>query len=192
MCNCKINKMRKIILINLAIVLSGALNAQGKYFTRDGHIDFFSSTSIEDIKANNNKVTCVLDAETGEIEFAVLMKAFEFKKALMEEHFNENYVESEKFPKSKFQGKILNIEDVDFTKDGVYEVSVKGSLSIHGESHEVETQGLIEVKGEEVKTFAEFHVSPEDYNIEISGVVRDKIAKDLLITVDVLLKPFKR
>ena len=176
----------------MALLLCGALSAQGKYFTRDGHIDFFSSTTLEDIKANNNKVTCVLDAETGEIEFAILMKAFEFKKALMEEHFNENYVESEKFPKSKFQGKILNIEDVDFTVDGTYEVGVKGNLTIHGETNEVEALGLIEVKGEEVKTFAEFHVSPEDYNIEIPGVVRDKIAKELLITVDVILKPFKR
>ena len=184
--------MKKIILINIALLLCGALSAQGKYFTRDGHIDFFSSTALEDIKANNNKVTCVLDAETGEIEFAVLMKAFEFKKALMEEHFNENYVESEKFPKSKFQGKILNITEIDFGMDGVYEVNIKGVLSIHGESNEVEVTGLIEVQGEELKTFSEFHVSPEDYNIEIPGVVRDKIAKELLITVDVLLKPFKR
>lgn len=173
-------------------MLAGLLSGQGKYFTRDGHIDFFSSTSIEDIKANNNKVTCVLDAETGEIEFAVLMKAFEFKKALMEEHFNENYVESEKYPKSKFQGKILNIGEVDFTKDGSYDVSVAGVLTIHGESHEVDAIGMIEVKGEDVITFSEFHVSPEDYNIEIPGIVRDKIAKELLITVEVLLKPFKR
>ena len=184
--------MKKIILINLDIVLSGALSAQGKYFTRDGHIDFFSSTSIEDIKANNNKVTCVLDAETGEIEFAVLMKAFEFKKALMEEHFNENYVESEKFPKSKFKGMIINIGEVDFAKDGSYDVAVEGVLTIHGESNEVEAIGIIKVKGEDIVTFSEFHVSPEDYNIEIPGVVRDKIAKELLITVEALLKPFNR
>jgi len=111
---------------------------------------------------------------------------------LMEEHFNENYVESEKFPKSKFQGKILNIAEVDFSKDGEYEVSIIGVLTIHGESNEIEATGLIEVQGEDLKTFSEFHVSPEDYNIEIPGVVRDKIAKELLITVDVLLKPFKR
>jgi hypothetical protein len=184
--------MKNILSICLAILFTSLLSAQGKYFTRDGHIDFFSSTSVEDIIANNNKITCVLDSESGELEFAVLMKAFEFKKALMEEHFNENYVESEKFPKSNFTGKILNIEEVDFTTDGLFEVRVKGDLTIHGETNEVETEGVIEVKGEDLKAFAEFHVSPEDYNIEIPGVVRDKIAKELLITVDVLLKPFKR
>jgi len=184
--------MKKLILIISTILITGGINAQDKYFTRDGHIDFFSSTSVEDIKANNNKVTCVLDAETGDMEFAVLMKAFEFKKALMEEHFNENYVESEKFPKSTFKGKILNIGEIDFTKDGSFPAVVNGNLTIHGESHEVDAKGTIDIKGEDVRVLSEFHVSPEDYNIEIPGVVREKIAKELLITVDVVLKPFKR
>jgi len=184
--------MRKIILISITFLLTGVLSAQGKYFTRDGHIDFFSSTAVEDIKANNNKVTSVLDAETGEIEFAVLMKAFEFKKALMEEHFNENYVESEKFPKSTFKGKLRNINDVDFTRDGVYPVVVSGDLTIHGETQKIDTEGTIEVIGEDLKVFSELHVSPEDYNIKIPGVVRENIAKELLITVDVNLKPFNR
>lgn len=184
--------MKKILIFTALILFAGMLNAQNKYFTRDGHIDFFSSTSVEDIKANNNKVTCVLDAETGDVEFAVLMKAFEFKKALMEEHFNENYVESEKFPKSKFKGKILNINEIDFTKDGSYPVDVKGELSIRGKTNQLDANGTIDIKGEDVRVFSEFHVSPEDYNIEIPGVVREKIAKELLITVDVVLTPFKR
>jgi hypothetical protein len=173
-------------------MFSGMLNAQGKYFTRNGHIDFFSSTSVEDIKANNNKVTCVLDAETGDVEFAVLMMAFEFKKALMEEHFNENYVESEKYPKSNFKGQIINIEEIDFSVDGVFRAEVEGELSIHGETHEVIALGTLEIINGEVKIYSEFHVFPEDYNIEIPGVVRDKIAEELLITVDVLLEPFNR
>lgn len=184
--------MKKILIFSVAIIFAGVLNAQGKYFTRDGHIDFFSSTSVEDIKANNNKVTCVLDSESGDIEFAVLMKAFEFKKALMEEHFNENYVESEKFPKSNFKGTISNINEIDFTLDGLYPVEVAGDLTIHGETNEIIIKGVIEVKGADLKAFSEFHVSPEDYNIEIPGIVRDKIAKELLITVDVILKPFNR
>ncbi len=184
--------MKKVLIFSVAILLTGILNAQGKYFTRDGHIDFFSTTAIEDIKADNNKVTSILDTETGDIEFAVLMKAFEFKKALMEEHFNENFVESEKFPKSTFKGKMLNISEIDFSKDEIYRVVVKGILAIHGESHEVEANGTLEVSGENLKVFSELHISPEDYNIEIPGLVRDKIAKELLITVDILLKPFKR
>jgi polyisoprenoid-binding protein YceI len=173
-------------------MLHGMLKAQGKFFTRNGHIDFFSSTSVEDIKAYNNKVTCVLDAETGAIEFAVLMVAFEFKKALMEEHFNENYVESEKYPKSKFKGHIVNINEINFSKNGSFSALVEGELTIHGETQEVSSKGTIEIIDDDVKLYSEFHVSPEDYNIEIPGVVREKIAKELLITVDILLVPFNR
>jgi gamma-glutamylcyclotransferase (GGCT)/AIG2-like uncharacterized protein YtfP len=185
--------MKNLMIICLTLLIySGTLNAQGKYFTRDGHIVFFSSTSIEDIKANNNKVTCVLDAESGDIEFAVLMVAFEFKKALMEEHFNENYVESEKYPKSNFKGQILNIKEVDFSSEGSFPVLVEGQLTIHGETREVSAKGTLEIINEKVKVYSEFHVSPEDYNIEIPGVVREKIATELLITVDILLAPFNR
>jgi len=134
----------------------------------------------------------VIDKESGEIEFAVLMKAFKFKKALMEEHFNENYVESEKYPKSKFKGKILNIQEVDFSKDGSFPVVVKGQLTLHGETKEVETKGTLDINGDEVQINAAFHLSPEDFAIEIPGIVREKIAKELLITVDALLKPFNR
>ena len=185
--------MKNVQIISLTLLMfSGMLNAQGKYFTRNGHIDFFSSTSVEDIKANNNKVTCVLDSETGDIEFAVLMMAFEFKKALMEEHFNENYVESEKYSKSKFKGKIVNINEIDFTKDGSFPALVEGELSIHGETQVISTEGTLEIIDGDVKIYSEFHVSPEDYNIEIPGVVREKIAEELLITIDILLEPFNR
>ncbi|RLD65152.1 MAG: YceI family protein [Bacteroidetes bacterium] len=184
--------MKKIFLLIVVLSISGITSAQGKYFTRDGHIDFFSSTSVEDIKANNNKVTCILDAETGNIEFAVLMKAFEFKKALMEEHFNENYVESEKYPKSKFKGNIQNIDDIDFSKDGSYEVDVVGQLMIHGETNDVSAKGTINITEGNVKVFSEFQIVLEDYKIEIPGVVEDKIAKALLITIDATMKPFNR
>jgi hypothetical protein len=185
--------MKNLMIICLTLLIySGTLKAQDKYFTRDGHIVFSSSTSVEDIKANNNKVTCVLDAKSGDVEFAVLMVAFEFKKALMEEHFNENYVESETYPKSKFKGRILNIKEVDFSKDGSFPVLVEGQLTIHGETRQVSAKGTLDIIKENIKINSEFHVSPEDYNIEIPGVVREKIAKELLITVDILLAPFNR
>ena len=184
--------MKNIFLVGIAILIAQGINAQGKYFTRDGHIDFFSSTPVEDIRANNNKVTCVLDTETGNIEFSVLMKAFEFKKALMEEHFNENYVESEQFPKALFKGKIINIKKVDFSKKGVYPVAVEGKLTIHGITHDIKLNGNIEITDDGLKTKSEFIVSPEDYGIEIPGIVKEKISSELVITVDALLKPFPR
>jgi hypothetical protein len=184
--------MKHLILVVLLFTSVYPAFAQGKYFTRTGHIDFFSTTPVEDIKANNNSVTCVLDAETGNIEFAVLMKAFEFKKALMEEHFNENYVESETYPKSKFAGKVLNLREIDLTKEGSYPAVVEGELSLHGITKKVTAKGTMDVVGEDISVSSKFVIKPEDYDIKIPGVVRDKIAEELEISVDVLLKPFKK
>lgn len=183
--------MKQIIIVGL-VLFSSVLNAQDKYFTRSAHIDFFSTTPVEDIKANNNSVTCVLDSETGAIEFAVLMKAFEFKKALMEEHFNENYVESEKFPKAKFVGSVVNVAEIDFSKEGSYPALVEGELTLHGVTQSVTSKGTIEVTGDAIIAKASFNLAPEDYDIKIPGVVRDKIAKEMLISVDAELKPFNR
>src|SRR5260221_14307137 len=90
------------------IFFSAFSNAQGKYYTKDGKISFFSATSVENISAVNKNVVCLLDSKTGDLQFAVLLKGFEFKKALMQEHFNSDYVESDKFPKSEFKGQITN------------------------------------------------------------------------------------
>lgn len=158
--------------------------AQDKYFTKTGQISFFSSTPMENIEAHNTKATSVLDAKSGKMEFATLMKAFEFKKALMEEHFNENYVESAKYPKAFFSGTITNLKDVNFQKDGTYKVNVKGNLTLHGVTKEVEAPGTITVQNGEVKGISTFTVSPEDFKIEIPKLVRDKIAKQIKITVN--------
>src|SRR4030042_6695880 len=107
--------MKHLSLIILFLTLFFAANAQ-KYMTKNGYIGFFSHTPLEDIKADNNQVASVLDISTGEIVFQVLIKSFHFEKTLMEEHFNENYMESDKFPKSTFTGKIINLSSVDFSK----------------------------------------------------------------------------
>lgn len=188
-------KAKNIVLgIILLVFLSGGISiqAQDNYFTRDAYISFFSSTPLEDIKAVNENVTCIIDATSGKIEVAALMKAFQFKKALMEEHFNENYVESEKFPKATFIGQINNINDMNLKQDGVYPANVDGTLTIHGESKQIASTGNIEVKNGKIILNSEFKISPEDYRIDIPGVVRDKIAKDLLITFKAELAPFNR
>lgn len=100
-----------------------------KYFTRTAHIDFYSHTPIEDIKADNHSSSLVLDASTGQIEVSCAIKAFEFEKALMQEHFNENYMESGKYPNAIFKGKIEDIASVAFTKDGTYTVNATGKLT---------------------------------------------------------------
>jgi polyisoprenoid-binding protein YceI len=175
--------MKKIIVPIIFLFAFITINAQ-KYITKNGHIDFYSHTSIEDIKADNNQVASILDISSGEIVFQVLMKSFHFERSLMEEHFNENYVESEKYPKSTFTGSITDLESVDFQKKGKYEVMVKGELSMHGESKEISSKGFIEVTDNGIIASSKFIIKPEDYNISIPGVVREKIAKEIEVSIN--------
>ena len=176
--------MKKIILIVSAFFLLKTTFAQKKYFTKTGNVSFSAGTAIENIDGINKSTTCVFDVATGNIQFAILVKGFEFKSALMMEHFNENYMESDKYPKSLFTGKITNIDKVNFQKDGTYPVTVKGALEIHGVKKDVETTGTFKVAGETVIATADFSVALEDYKIEIPGLVKDKISKTAKIQVN--------
>src|SRR6478752_4770413 len=109
----------KCVLISVAVLLfAGFAKAQNKFFTKSGKISFYSKAAIEDIEAINKTITVVMDIQTGEFQFSVHMRGFEFRKALMQEHFNENYMESDKYPKSDFKGIIINHSDIDFKKNG--------------------------------------------------------------------------
>mgnify|MGYP000471721520 CR=1 FL=1 len=183
--------MKKITLLIAIFLVANSLIAQ-KYFTKTGHISFFSTTPVEDIKADNYQSSSVINFENGDIVFSVLMKGFEFEKALMQEHFNEKYVESDEFPKTKFTGNIKNFETVNLSKNGAYEVEVEGKMTLHGVSKEVSTNGTLVVKYGLVSGKADFVLAPEDYEINIPAMVRDKIAKTVTITVDMEYKEFKR
>lgn len=164
--------------------LSGAVRSQDLYMTRTGQISFFSKTSMENIDAINNEVTSVLNTKTGELAFAVLIKSFRFEKALMEEHFNENYMESSRFPKSTFSGKILNLSDIDFGKDGTYRASVEGDLTIHGVKKKVSSQGEVQIARGKIVALADFVVSLKDYDIKVPSLVADKIAESIEVKVN--------
>lgn len=170
-------------LLLLALTISG-VSAQ-KYITKTGHIRFFSSTPMENIEAHNHQVNAALDAETGDLVFRVLMKSFQFEKALMQEHFNENYVESTKFPNSTFKGKITNIKDVDFTKNGKYQVNLEGDLTIKDATKKINEKGTLEVNGEKVKGLSTFNLVLNDYNIKIPNTVANNISKSIRIDVDI-------
>ena len=173
-----------MVMLSFVFCFVSNIEAQ-KLFTRTGHISFSSEAPLETIEASNHKVTCVLDGATGKMEFAVLIKAFQFEKALMQEHFNENYMESDKFPKAKFKGAISNMNEVDLTKDGVYKVTVNGELTIHGISQTVTTIGQLKVENGQLKATANFSVLVADHKIEIPAVVRDNIAKEVEIKVSI-------
>lgn len=190
----KINStMFKKNLYTLAafVLLSAAANAQGRYFTKTGTVDFFSKATLEDIEARNNTVTAVLDAKTGALQFSVPMKGFEFEKKLMQEHFNENYVESGKYPTATFKGAVGNNSAVNYTKDGIYNVNVKGKLTLHGVTKDVEAPGTVKVEGGKVSAASTFVIKLSDYNIAIPAVVKDKISNSIKINVDTRLEPLK-
>lgn len=180
--------MKRIILSLAIIALCITLNAQ-KFITKTGYIGFFSHTPIEDIKADNNQVASVLDVSTGEVVFQVLVKSFKFEKALMEEHFNENYLESDKYPRSTFKGKITNLSSVDFSKPGKYNGTVEGDLNLHNVTKKITVSVVIEVVNDGINASSKFTITPEDYNITIPQVVRQNIAKTFDVTVNMNYKP---
>ena len=192
--NCITSKY-KVMKIICVLVLVGAMTLQlsaQKYFTRDGKISFSSAAPLENIEAVNNKVSSILNVETGEMEFAVLIKSFHFEKALMEEHFNENYMESTKYPKAIFKGKISNLSDVNFSANGSYRVSISGDMTIHGVTKPLETSGMINVSSADIHATSDFDITVADYNIEIPKVVRDNIAKIVQVHVEIQYKPLEQ
>jgi len=178
--------MKKLTLAALALFLMNSADAQ-RYMTRTGRITFFSSTPIENIEAINNEASSVLNAATGELVFQVPIRSFKFEKALMQEHFNENYMESDKFPKAEFHGKVADISSVNFRKDGVYPAQVTGKLTIHGVTRDVATAGTLTIKGNSAVAAAKFKVRPADYDIKIPSVVAGKIAEEIEVTVNSVL-----
>ncbi len=184
--------MRKIILFCILFCgISHMANAQ-KYFTRTGSIKFYSNAPLEKIEGHNQNVTSVFDINSGRIEFAVLIKAFQFEKALMQEHFNENYLESSKFPKSSFKGQIINYQDLDFSKNGIYPVKVKGDLTIHGVTHTIQTEGKFVVKNGAISAQSIFIVTVANYKIKIPRIVRENIAKTVKVTVNMDYEPLNK
>lgn len=179
----KFRKMKKIILASLILAAFYNAGAQENYITQEGFIRFYSHTPIEDITAENNKVGSIINAATGEMVFTLKMTDFQFEKKLMQQHFNENYVESDKFPTATFKGSITNHDQVDYTSPGSYNVNVKGDLTIHGVTNMLQTTGTIEVTRKGLKAASKFIVQPADFDIKIPGIVRNKIAKEMEVTV---------
>jgi polyisoprenoid-binding protein YceI len=178
----------KIITLFLLLTLVSFSGYSQKYMTKTGFIRFYSETPIETIQADNKQVNAALDSQTGDFVFKVLMKSFLFEKALMQEHFNENYVESDKFPNATFQGKVMNLSQVDFSKEGTYDATIEGDLTIHGVTRKISEKGSFEVKaGGKVQGKSKFMVKPADYDIKIPGAVVKNIAESIEVTVDVEL-----
>lgn len=180
--------MKKLIPLTFLLLVAFTSNAQ-KYLTREGFIKFHGSTPLENIDATTQQASSVIDASSNDIVFQVLLNSFTFEKALMQEHFNENYVESEKYPKVIFKGKITG--DVNFKEKGTYEVKITGVMTLHGVDKNISVPATIIVEKEGVKLSSEFKMAPADYDIDIPSAVENKIAKEMAVTVKCMYKLVK-
>ncbi len=184
--------MKKVFLSLIALMMTMSISAQ-KFYTKDADVAFDANSPLEKIEGKTNKGTLVIDVATGKLESAVLVKGFHFEKSLMEEHFNENYMESGKFPKAVFAGTIANFNTVNLKKEGIYPVTIAGNLTMHGVTKPVEAKGNVTVKGGALTNAkAAFKVSMADFNISIPSAVRDKIAKEAKIDMNCVLQSLSK
>lgn len=181
------NMRKTIFCLALAFMAVPAIAQQ--YLTRSARVHFFSETPFENIEATNNEVAAVLDMASGSFQVIVPIISFQFEKALMQQHFNSDYLESDKYPKAEFKGRIENLNTVNFRKDGKYPVMAAGKLSIHGVTRDVKAPGLIIVKGGSPTAEASFMVRCADYNVKIPSVVSRKIAEVIKVSFSAPMSP---
>lgn len=183
--------MIKTILLLISITFLTTQGWSQKFYTQTGYIRFFSETFIENIEAENNQSTCIVDIETGEVISKVKMKSFIFKKSLMQEHFNENYVESDKYPNAILKAKIKNLSELDFNINKKQIVILEGDLTIHNSTQAVTINGEFEKKDKDLKVQSKFIVKTADYGIKIPKIVRNNIAKEIEVSLIFNLEEFK-
>lgn len=180
--------MKKLLLSILSIAtltLMSFTSDEDRYISNKSHVKFFSSTPVEDIEAHNYKSVSTINVETGEVIFSVPMQSFEFEKALMQEHFNQKkFLHTKKYPKAKLKGKISNLESIDFSKDGSYDGTFKGKMTIRGETNPIEAKGTLLVDGESIRLESDFDLTLADYGIAFKkGKPSTNIAKTIKVTV---------
>jgi hypothetical protein len=180
--------MKKLLII-IAAVSGFTLNAQ-IYQGKDGGttVTFFSKSPLEDIEAVNKPNVVIFNSTTGDFQTKITMTGFKFKSALMQEHFNENYVESEKFPYAIFRGKIN--EKLDLTKDGEYKVTVNGTMDLHGVKKDVVVNGTVTRKGNDILVNSGFKLAIADYNIKVPSLYVQNIAEVVDVTINSTLAPY--
>ena len=173
--------IRILFLFLILIPFCGV--CQKRYYTEKAHISFFSEGVIEDITASNTKVTSILDLVNNEVAYLLNPKDFQFEKKLMQVHFNEKYMESEKFPKSSFQGKIVGLT---LSTTELQHVKAVGKLTIHGVTRDVSIPGTLQVQGKTLALKSKFTVKLVDYNIKVPQIVWHNIAQEVEVSINFL------
>ena len=193
--NIKTIIFKRNIMKKLSILLSGAVllfsfaafsQSSDKYISSKSHIKFFSTTPVEDIEANNYASISTINPKTGEVVFSVPMQSFEFKKAMMQKHFNnEHFLETKIYPKSKLKGRITNLEEIDFSKPGKYTANFEGEITIKDKTQKLKDSGTISVAANSLNLDTTFDLTLEDFGIAFDEgeKVSTKIAKSVAVTV---------
>lgn len=176
----------RLFLSVLFLVVAGSVHSQDRYYADKSLITFLSDGAIEDIKATNTAVTSILDVAQKEVAFLVKIRDFEFPKKLMQVHFNEKYLESEKYPKASFIGVI---KDFDPKKEGTQQVTASGKLSIHGVTKEITVPGTIRKSGSSFILKSKFMIRLEDYNIVIPQIIWSNVAEHVLVELNLTYIP---
>lgn len=177
--------MKKVYLYTLLMLVANLIFAQKNYTTKSGQIKFFSNTALEDVEATNNQVFCSLNTSSNKIQFAVLIKGFAFENSLMQKHFNQaEYMYSDKYPKAIFNGTIKNKASINFNKAGTYKAFVEGSLTMHGITKPIKTEGIITIATNKIILNSKFKISPTDFKI----TVPEGISNTIVVAVDCKLE----
>lgn len=179
--------MKTIQFLLVSVLFIGLAHGQEKYITKQGYISFFSHSPVEDIKADNNQVLSIIDTSNGQIAVSLLIQSFIFEKSLMQEHFNENYMESHKYPKAVFKGKIQDLGDL--TADNKT-VNIIGELTIRGITKPIETTAEIKKLDNNIVLNGDFLVEVKDYNIKIPSIVANNIAKTIKVSFELVHQPY--
>ena len=178
----------KQTLFSLLVFVALQTNAQ-RFMTKTGAIDFGATGAIEKIEGSNKSVACLLDSKSGSLDFIIQIKSFVFEKQLMQEHFNENYMESTKFPKAKFKGTIEGFKKEMLTAP-VANIKITGVLNVHGVDKTIMVPGTIGLLDGKLVATSKYKVTPEDFGIAIPSLVRDKVGKEMEITVKSTYLPY--
>lgn len=180
--------MKALLLI--VILFTSTCSAQTVFLADTGEITFYSYAIVEDIKSTCNQVNSIFNSVTGEIAFMIPIRSFHFEKSLMQEHFNEKYMESDKYPHATFKGKIR--EKIDVSKPGKYGITAKGKLSIHGKEKEVTESGEIVITENQIIINSQFFAALEDFDIKKPQILFNNIADTIQVKIKAWYKPYKK
>ena len=180
--------MKHVFPLLLLFLLWNPVLGQERLRTTEGVISFDASSPLEDIVAENNKVNAIIDLQTGEIAVVLLMQDFQFRKKLMQEHFNENYMESERYPKAVFSGKITgsSLDKIDYEGQAF---PLSGELTMHGVTQPLEDTIQLKKQGKDIICKIDFVVRTEDHKIKVPRLLFKKIAQEVNVRAELKLSP---